>query len=209
MREPYERIAGGPFRDDTHRAAVEATAVDLAGRPLAKLRTAIQGAKMYRTYDLHETPPWASQGDLRATRVEAEDGRVRAAQADADAAPFSVIAGLDNRMWDNAVGMAMMTLKGEWGGNPFAAIEAIWAASEAMMEAAGPLPLASTEPWVESDEAYRSRLVRAASNKVEQWTDPADVAFASGVRLDQYGSLMSDGYDDAGLPRGCLVQVTP
>jgi hypothetical protein len=35
MREPYERIAGGPFRDDTHRAAVEATAVDLAGRQLS------------------------------------------------------------------------------------------------------------------------------------------------------------------------------
>lgn len=83
---------------------------------------------------------------------------------------------------------------------------AIYAAAQRVMAVAGPLPLAATEPWVEGDEEYRGRLVRAASNKLEHWTDPADVALARSHHLDGYGDLLANSSDDLGLPRASLVR---
>ena len=83
----------------------------------------------------------------------------------------------------------------------------IYAAAKGLMASAGPMPLVSDEPWEEPDADYRGRLFRAAGNKLEQWTDPADVAFAIEHRLDQYGGLLADGAEDAGLPRARLTPV--
>jgi hypothetical protein len=194
MRDMLDTLTRGPFRDDTHRAAVEAAAEDLGRGQL------FQNSKQFS-----KAPAEPVGGEIkayaRATRVEAEDGRVRAAQNDAEDASFPVIAGLDNRLWDSAVGMAMMTLNGEWGGNPFAAIEAIWAASEAVMDAAGPLPLVSGEPWVEDDHSYRCRLFLAATRaKFCNDAYTAELALQRGYRLDNAGVILE-------MPRGRLVHA--
>ena len=168
MRDLTDTLTRGPFCDDTHRAAVEATAMDLFQKPLAKLRTAIRDAKQCRTYELHETPPWASQGDQRATKVEAEDGRVRAVQADI---------GSGNVFADPAVEKA----ERDWHASDDAAwnrlalsISQTYDAATRVLASAGPLPLASTEPWVESDEAYAKRIGNTGKATGHELDDLAD-----------------------------------
>jgi hypothetical protein len=61
MRDMLDTLTRGPFRDDTHRAAVEATAVDLAGRPIGESQAAISGGKASQVHSGSNASQQASQ----------------------------------------------------------------------------------------------------------------------------------------------------
>ena len=179
MRDLTDTLTRGPFRDDTHRAAVDATAVDLSQRPLAKLRTAIRDAKQCRTYELHETPPWASQGDQRATRVEAEDGRVRASQAElpeVDITPEGIHIPV-SLAWQGAA----------WD------LDRIYDAATRALASAGPLPLAGTEPYSEPNGEFSLRI---------------GVPVPVSIAVNDVTAYLDGKAAKAGLPRACLVPAT-
>ena len=144
MREPYERIAGGPFRDDTHRAAVEATAADLAGRPRPTDRELVEALGRTVCNRRRMATDAVLAVDGRATRVEAEDGRVRASQAElpeVEITPEGIHIPV-SLAWQGAA----------WD------LGCIYDAATRALATAGPLLLDSNEPWVESDEAYAKRI---------------------------------------------------
>ena len=109
-------------------------------------------------------------------RVEAEDGRVRASQS-----PFA----FDHMRFDI-----------EWladiGTTVTQSISDIYTAAQTLAASAGPLPISSTEPWVESDDAYAKRLQPALAEAVK------DVPMMYWESLDFYGRRF-------GLPRARLV----
>jgi hypothetical protein len=225
MREPYERIASGPFRDDTHRAAVEATAVDLAGRP----ETAIQHV-VYMAGGKH---PSEHEGDLAQMRSVAgiwmkfrlPDGVV----IDQSREKFDGVQDLTYRPFEVPAQFATLPLAtpqapfssslatSVWSGGrkPVSGapmdfergrrlsrtedallrtsdfIASVYDAATRALASAGSLPLASTRPWAESDEAYRERL-----NAVDPGDDLGDI---EGYMLDCVGA------NDYRLPRARLV----
>lgn len=118
MSDMLDTLTRGPFRDDTHRAAVEAAAEDLSGEQLSG-----------HSGQLAKAPAEPVDGDFgadaRDTRVEAEDGRVRAFQR-----PVPFIAGSYHAARaKHALTMAELH------------IAAIYDAATRACASAGPLPL--------------------------------------------------------------------
>lgn len=118
--------------------------------------------------------------------IEAEigSGNVFADLGYAD--PEAALAKSQIRVVDGA--LDLINKSHAWGG-----VALIYAVAAHTLASAGPLPLASTEPWAESDQAYRARLADYLGY---------DVTY-SGSMLDDYG------VEAAELPRARLVQVAP
>ena len=118
MRDLTDTLTRGPFRDGTHRAAVEATAVDLASGPLRESQAAVSSGPA--------TSVWSGGRNAVSER------------------PRVTIGGpVPNQV-------AWMIAKHH--------VANAYDAATRALASTGPLPLASNEPWVENDEAYRERL---------------------------------------------------
>jgi hypothetical protein len=111
-------------------------------------------------------------------RVEAEDGRVRARNPIRKRKAWTPA--MDAEQTVHALDTAIY------------AVGQIYAAAASALSTAAPLPLASTEPWSETDQAYRARLSDYLGY---------DVTY-SGSMLDDYG------IEAAELPRLRLVPAT-
>jgi hypothetical protein len=154
MSDLHDTLTRGGFRYDTHRAAVEAAAVDLAPghlrEPVAPISVGLA------------TSVWSG-------------GRKTVSEP-----PIEVF-----------VQATHVQLIGFGFDHARLGLDAIYDAATRALATAGPLPLASTETWAESDQAYRARLADYLG---------CDVTY-SGSMLDDYG------VEAAELPRARLVPV--
>jgi hypothetical protein len=180
MREPYERIAGGPFRDDTHRAAVEATAVDLA-------KTELPGNPRQFAKASADPVDGKIEADGMVMRVEVEDGRVRAAQSLGPYLTGATVTFQHPRGDKATVGIIEVMEAARQ------VVGRIYDDLQTVMASAGPLPLASSEPYSEENGEFSLRIGA-----------PVPVAIAAEdvtAYLDGKGKKL-------GLPRARLVPAT-
>ena len=131
MRDLTDTLTHGPFRDDTHRAA-----------------------------------------------VEAGDGRLRSSGTIGAGGPIG------------ARGLPYWDVFDLTAASAIDMVEAVYETAKFALASAGPLPLASTEPWVEDKQAYRERLRQFAP-----WIDKAEW---QEFDIDEIG-------ENIGLPRARLV----
>lgn len=180
MRQLHDTLTRGPFRDDTHRAAVEAAAVDLAPGQLRGNSPHVLGSP--------EKPDDGVSGGLATqTHAGASEASQRAPQAPR---VFTIQTSTAN----DPIGAYISFIEDE-GDVALHGVCRIYDAATRALASAGPLPLASTEPWVEPDDSYIERFAmgRAPGENEIFWH-----RWMRHESIDAIGSSL-------GLPRARLV----
>lgn len=207
MRDPYDAIAGGPYRSDLHRSAVEATAADLTGqdRPAPPVGASVGGVSEGMAISV-----WSGgrKGPQRAPQPMAQSAAVA---TEIKLTPFG--AGLeimpDSSAWIvHSDGTRERSVEYEttvadlvddlaYGGDLAGeALGAIYARAARILAAVPSLLLAGTKPWAESDETYRAKLLaHAPFLDRDDWRE-----LNAGSSLDEIGA-------EVGLPRPRLVRA--
>ncbi len=154
MRDPYETIATGPWRDETHRSAVEATAVDLTDKRPHRTDEEIVADHAKRYPVIMDYLARSERGETTATApAEPQDAQVDVLRSTVQAGSGEGAGREPQR--DLTYDLQWLSYEGMITGD---AIASVYDTVLRFAAQAGPMPLVSDEPWVEGDEAYRKRL---------------------------------------------------